>query len=184
MRSLSISGMRLPNLKRFLLFILFIAFTAFSSSGDNNDSLLKTEEIARQKAIEALKKLEATGANGQKTSNMGQHTLDSLVAIKRIQDSLKKDSLMQKAKYEKNKKIHNLEKSLNAYANKGFTIYDGIIYFTLFVILFVVFLYFRKLYKNKNLVFKEFFKLWKQKFKELRDKEKEIEKENIIKKIK
>jgi hypothetical protein len=183
--------MTTSTIKRFFLFILFIVFAAFSSSGEisSKDSLkqgVNADEIARLRAIEALKKLEKFyqgKENGLKTS-MGQHAFDSMLSLSRKQDSLKKDSLKQKAKFEKNQKIHNIENTLNAYGNRGFTIYDGIIYFTLFIILLFVYLYFRKMYKNKKFVFKEFYILWKQKFKELRDKERESEREKPNKKNK
>jgi hypothetical protein len=171
-------------MKSFFLVTLVLAFTTVPSIANNYDSLIKSEEVARQRAVEALKKLEAAGPTGQETFNLSQHSHDSFVAIRKKQDSLKKDSLFKKATYERNKKIHGIEKSLNAYGNRGFTIYDGIIYFTLFIFLLVVFLFCRRLYKNKKIVFKEFYKQWKQNFKELRDKENEIEKNKIKNRIK
>jgi len=182
-------------MKKIFLFITFIASITLSSSGGNiiKDSLNQAaikEDSARERAMASLKQLEkfyAGKENALKKNIHSQQELDSLnkiAAIYRQKDSLTQDSIKQKAKFEKNQKIHNIENTLNAYGNRGFTIYDGIIYFTLFIILLFVYLYFRKMYKNKKFVFKEFYILWKQKFKELRDKERESEREKPNKKNK
>jgi hypothetical protein len=174
----------LSNIKRFVLFIILMASVILYSSSSiiHVDSLKQAaikEDSAKEKAIDALNKLQkyySQKEKNNKTNNKpGQQSNDSMNYLVKLHDSLKLDSLRQRAIIERKNKVHKIEKSLKEFSNPGFTIYDGIIYFTLFAILLFVFLYFRRLLKNKKMSFKEFYILWKKSFKELRDKEKEKE---------
>jgi hypothetical protein len=170
----------LSNVKRFVLFIILMVSVAFSSfSSTNFQQASNAEDSAKERAIDALNKLQkyySQKEKSNKTSNTsGQQSKDSMNNLVKLHDSLKLDSLRQRAIIERKNKFNKIEKSLKDFSNAGFTIYDGIIYFTLFGILLFVFLYFRRLLKNKKLSFKEFYILWKKSFKELRDKEKEKE---------